>query len=261
MGLFSRKSLLDPDILGWQLDVFEWLTGSFGWRGEDSGAPLVLPTADFFPSRGLAGHELARDVFDSVKRFAGLAEWPCDLVAQEEDLPTHLGQGIAQVNSASSPLGTFRFPEGESEVVTITYNPRVLEDRVSLVATFAHELGHYLTATAETDPPGGFENWEYVTDVTAAYLGFGVFLANSAFNFHQFQNAEISGWQWSRSGYLSETDLLAALTIDLHLRRAGPEAVSDHLKPSLRKALRRVFAEVGRESDRLEEIKACAAHP
>ncbi|MDX6851136.1 hypothetical protein SCD92_17290, partial [Gilvimarinus sp. SDUM040013] len=52
-----------------------------------------------------------------------------------------------------------------------------------LVATFAHELSHYLTCTANEPPPGGWDNWEFATDIAATFLGFGVFMANSSFNF------------------------------------------------------------------------------
>src|SRR5205085_12416082 len=43
-----------------------------------------------------------------------------------------------------------------------------------LIATFAHELAHYLLATAPTSPPCEDDEHEFLTDLTAAYLGFGV---------------------------------------------------------------------------------------
>ena len=73
--------------------------------------------------------------------------------------------------------------------MVITYNPSLTDDIDAMIATFAHELGHYLMSTAKTAPPGGWELHELHTDLTAVYLGFGLFLANSARSFGQFQSA------------------------------------------------------------------------
>ena len=72
-----------------------------------------------------------------------------------------------------------------------------------MVATFAHELSHYLTATAPEPPPGGWDNWEFATDICASFLGFGIFVANSAFSFNQYTEVDSQGWQSSRGGYLT----------------------------------------------------------
>ncbi|MDH4318404.1 MAG: hypothetical protein OEV64_08445 [Desulfobulbaceae bacterium] len=44
-----------------------------------------------------------------------------------------------------------------------------------MIATFAHELSHYLIATAPEPPPGGWESWKFATDIGATFLGFGIF--------------------------------------------------------------------------------------
>jgi hypothetical protein len=54
---------------------------------------------------------------------------------------------LAIQNGPSSPHGTFQATE-ENEVI-ITYNPSLASQPIQLVATFAHELAHYLTATSK----------------------------------------------------------------------------------------------------------------
>ena len=100
----------------------------------------------------------------------------------------------------------------EGNTAFIHYNPQLLSKPENLVATFVHELAHFLIDDLG-DPPGGAELHEHATDCAAVYLGFGVFLANGARNFAQFQDAGMHGWQSDASGYLSENALVTALAI------------------------------------------------
>src|SRR5262249_53384780 len=45
---------------------------------------------------------------------------------------------------------------------------------------------------------------EYLTDLLTVFMGLGIFTANSAFMFSQWQTNTHQGWQASRQGYLSE---------------------------------------------------------
>src|SRR5262249_6128904 len=78
-----------------------------------------------------------------------------------------------------------------------------LQDPVSLVATMAHELGHVIllghglmsTTTPDHEP---------MTDLLTVFLGLGIFTANSAARFRQFQDERKAGWSMHRLGYLDE---------------------------------------------------------
>jgi hypothetical protein len=155
-------------------------------------------------------------------------------------------------NAPTNPLGTFQAHEDNS--VTISYNPALTNDPVQLVATFAHELAHYLTATAEEAPPGGWDNWEFATDIAAVFLGFGIFMVNSAFNFRQTSDDQSQGWQSSRNGYLSETEFIYALALFLALQQLPHDAADGYLKPHLRKLLKKAMREIAR-SGAAEELR------
>lgn len=116
-----------------------------------------------------------------------------------------------------------------------------------LVATFAHELSHYLIHADGSMPPGGAELEEHATDVTAVFLGFGVFMANGAKNFAQFQNEAESGWEMRRLGYLSEEALAAALAMFVRMAGEDAGAAEAGLKDYLRGVFRSTLNVLDRE--------------
>ncbi|MEM7779796.1 MAG: hypothetical protein AAF697_05310 [Pseudomonadota bacterium] len=108
-----------------------------------------------------------------------------------------------------------------------------MRDPDALVATLAHELSHLVIHTLGM-PPGGNALEEHATDCMAVYLGFGVFLANSARQFAQFNDGAMQGWSSQTSGYLSENALVTALAI-FEKRFASSRDTAPALKDYLRK--------------------------
>jgi hypothetical protein len=238
LSLFAPKLPIDSDELEWQLATFKWLGAEFGPAGE---AELVLPTAEYFPPSPRKGEGRVEDLFASVKAAAGMADWPCELRAGEGDRPAHVGTGLLlRHEGASAPCGTFTMDDGEGGVkVVITYNPSLADDTGALVATFAHELAHYLMSTARTAPPGGWELHELHTDLAAVHLGFGIFLANSARSFSQYQSGGEMGWSSRTQGYLGEGALVTALVIFQRLAGRDPMEAAPFLKDYLRSDLKK----------------------
>lgn len=236
MGLFGARLPIDRDELEFQLATFKWLGREFG-RADDR--LLVLPTSEFFPAPA-GGTPRIQALFDNVRNAAGMADWACELRAGRESRPAQVGFALLlKHEGAQAPCGTFEVeaPDGVRKVV-ITYNPSLSADTDALVATFAHELGHYLMSKARSDPPGGWDLHELHTDLAAVWLGFGIFLANSAKSFRQFQSGGEMGWESRTQGYLSEGALTTALAIFQRLRNDDPLAPSPWLKAYLRTDLK-----------------------
>jgi hypothetical protein len=238
MGWFGPRLPIDQDELDFQLATFKWLAGQFGPVGD---RPLILPTEDFFPLSRAAGEKAAREVFDHVRGLAGMADWPCELRAGRGDRPIDAGNAhLLKHEGATAPCGTFRIEEGLSgRYGIITYNPGMARDPAGLAATFAHEFGHYLMATAAAPPPGGWDLHELHTDLAAVYLGFGIFMANSAKAFSHFTTESGAGWRSSLQGYLSEHALVVATAIFQRLAGRDPGAAAPYLKPYLRGILKK----------------------
>lgn len=228
MGLFGPSLPVDREEFEWLLACFAWIDRTLGARDSADGfvPQLVLPG-----DPDLASAASATALFHAVKRAAGLEQWECRL-EKGETRRAALQTGLATgVSSQKSALGTFSV-EGNTPV--IHYDPALLRQPDALVATFAHELAHLVIHSLGL-PPGGEALEEHATDCMAVYLGFGVFLANSARNFSQFEDGVLQGWQSETSGYLSENALVTVLAV-FERRFATGSNASATLKPYLRKA-------------------------
>ncbi|MGZ8311901.1 MAG: hypothetical protein ACXWUP_05110 [Allosphingosinicella sp.] len=237
-GLFGSRLPIEEDELEFQLATFKWLIREFDPVEQSA---LVLPTPEYFPSVAKQGWAPAEALFEDVRRAADMADWPCRLEPGDGDRPIDGGSDhLIRTVDGAAPCGTFRVeqePGGHRAV--ISYNPDMERDQTGLVATFAHELAHYLLATNEKPGPGGWELHELHADLAAVYLGFGIFLANSARTYEVFHGSRGSGWRSQLQGYLSEGALVTATIIFQRLAGRDPLAAAPFLEEHLRVDLRR----------------------
>ena len=219
--LFRAKPPVDPQEYEWLMACFAWLRAVL----DDHGIRPDLVTPDH-PS--LKSASTAQELFEAVRDLCGMTEWPCRLEKVDDDFEPNDAR-IQRLDGP--PAGTFSVESGEA---VIRYNARMLAQPDALAATFAHELSHYLTHSLG-DPPGGPDLMEHATDCCAAYLGFGVLLANDARTFEQWTDGEWFGWQSSTMGYLSEQALVTATAMFAALHKHDTGAAKAALKPYLRK--------------------------
>ena len=239
---FRSKPLLSEEDTIFQIECFRWLLTHFGGDDFYLKTHLVLTTKEYFPSVVSSRESAAESTLEQVKKHAGMEDWPVKLQAQEEDPNIHIAPTLVIQNAERNPLGTFSV--NDKNEATITYNPKIIANPTQMVATFAHELSHYLTGTATEPPPGGWENWEFATDIGATFLGFGIFQANSAFDFSQHANVDSIGWQVSGGGYLSEAEHSYSLAIFLRLKDIEPEVALPYCDANIKGYLKRAIAEL-----------------
>lgn len=258
-----RRELVSSEEADWLFDVYRWLLRNLGGWNDFATQPLVLPNDEFFPvSRALSGHALAEALFSRVREHARLSEWPVVLAPHGDGARVRsLMPGVPYQEQSSGAAGSFAV--NERGQVVITYSPSLLHDASALIATMSHELAHYLMHTVEEPPPGGPDAEEHATDVCCAFIGFGVFAANAAFSFSQFQDGNTMGWQASRQGYLDQRMLAYSLAIFLESRGLDESVALPHLTTNprsyLRSALRSIRKHRRSDLSSLREISEPAS--
>jgi hypothetical protein len=256
MWPFKRKPFLDPETADWHIENFEWLVKCFAKSKALTRSRLILPQPGFFPNDGEVGHDLAERIFEQIKGYS-LVNWPVKLVKRA---PIRRTTSVEfEVLKSKCILGTFR--SNLHDIPEISYAANLIEEPVSLIATLAHELGHYVIHGAPALPICAHDEIEFLTDLTAVYLGFGVFMVNSAFGTQTWRDVA-TGTQstmTSRQGYLPEADLIFANALFVTVKGLDPLEARSALKPRLQKQFDAALLDlVDRQSD-VERIMAYEA--
>jgi hypothetical protein len=256
MWPFTRKRVVDDDTAAWHVANFAWLVRQFGGDRGLAHAKLVLPASGFFVADNEEGHAFAVRIFDQVKAYCGMADWEVELVADDNPLAEPAAVSAVMVAPQKHALGTFGVAGNR---IVISYVPVLLRRPDQLIATLAHELAHYLLATAREPPPCEQDEIEFLTDLAAVYLGFGVFLANTRFRFEALHDGSMHGWRIGHSGYLPEADLIFALALFIQTRSLDPEPALACLKPHLAAMLRRTLRDLANRMALFSPIHEAAA--
>jgi hypothetical protein len=254
MWPFKRKPFLDPETADWHIENFEWLVKCFAKSKALTRSQLILPKPGFFPNNGETGHALAEIIFEQIKQYA-LIDWPVKLV-QRAPIRTK-GSVEFEVLKSRCILGTFR--SNLHSIPEISYAANLVEQPVSLVATLAHELGHYVIHGAPALPVCANDEIEFLTDLTAVYLGFGIFMANSAFGTQSWRDGlnDNKSVTLSRQGYLPEADLIFANALFVAVKGLDPENARSSLKPRLIKQFDAALLDL---EDRRDDVQRIAAY-
>ena len=244
-SLFQRKSHIDNEFLQWTIGLSKWTVDNFDGLEQIRKTPLVKPTPEFYPPSKLTGHDRAKELFAQTKEHADMSDWACSLVAQSHRAPYQLGDSVLQKFESNAPAGTFSESAVDGEIHSqITYDPTLLAKPVELVATFSHELAHLLMTSARTPLPFAEGMEEPATDGLAIMMGFGIFILNGSSGFH----ANDQGWEYHRSGYLCEGEILHAFSAFCILSGTKIEEAKPFLKSHHYKRLSNIFREMDKQS-------------
>lgn len=252
--MWGKPRFLDRDVEEWHRDCWAWLLRNLGGMDDLRAQRLVLPTGAFFPAVQGGAHQRAEAVFQQVKALMRMTDWPCTLAPQRQT-SGQVGE-FTHLRPARAAAGTFTAAGGH---VVITYDSSMVTRPANLVATFAHELAHYLLHTLHERPPGVEAEpqlEELATEMTVAYHGFAIIAANGAFEFEQTQDFGRQGWSSRASGYFSEDAWVFALAMFLSLREEAPAAARPHLKAHLGPKLDKAIKRLGADPSFLSELKS-----
>jgi hypothetical protein len=198
-GWFQPTCPCDPAAKAWVEQRLHWLSRTFGLHILLE-RPIILPTPEYFPDAWDATEEAVRRLFDRVCGYMGVD--PDDLEMElfhDRASPHWLQEG---------PWGGFaagtwsKDSESPWKKGTVRLELSTLDRPADLVGTMAHELAHQRLLGEGRIDRDTYDN-ELLTDLTAVFHGFGIFLANNP----RKSTGELSYWPKSelrKPEYLSE---------------------------------------------------------
>jgi hypothetical protein len=166
--------------------------------------PIVVPTEAFFPDPWDGSPKAVQRMFHRVCKYMEVSPNSVDLNYFTDRTP---GSVVALDPTVGVAAGTWEGGNWQRGVVRLEKSK--LDRPADLIGIIAHELAHQRLLGEGRYDSGAFDN-ELLTDLTAVFHGFGVFLANNP----RKHTGELSRWPGTdlhRPEYLSEPMLGYAL--------------------------------------------------
>ncbi|WP_330182911.1 hypothetical protein OHB26_04150 [Nocardia sp. NBC_01503] len=250
MGIFRPTCPVGALERLWVEEMMGWCAAQFGPR--TLRAPVVLPTADFFPDPYSGTKPQVRALVDTVGGYMGVGADRLVVEVNSGDDP--LPEGVAFLEGAThGEAGHYRVEHGRA---VVSLDMGRLRSQVTLVAAIAHELAHE-RLLGERRIDHDRHDGEQLTDLATVYLGLGIFNANAALQFSQNQR----GWRSSRLGYLSQPMYGYALACWAVMRGDPKPAWAGHLDTNPRVYMRQSLRYLRANPDSLPEWRATTREP
>jgi hypothetical protein len=173
-GWFRATCPCDPAAKRWVEDRLRWLSQQFGLHILLE-RPIILPTPEFFPDPWDGSPKAVRRMFRRVCGYMGVDPDCVELKLFNDRTPRSL-QMLDP--SAGFAAGTWSGAEEPWQKGTVRLEKGNINRPADLVGIMAHELAHQRLLGEGRTSSDAFDN-ELLTDLTAIYHGFGVFLANN----------------------------------------------------------------------------------
>ena len=230
--LFSPKKIIDENTQNWILDTFAWAIENFDINILKEDTRLVLPNNEFYPGRVSSIDEMAQAMFNNTKSYAGMQKWPIQLTAAAPTSTT----AIEDLRLGSTIRGEAAdvVVNENGEALMLGFTPNQVNQPQDLIAGISQALASILVISNKNLPPGGKECLPQAIDLVACFMGFGVILANTAYQFKggcgSCNNASLN-----RQAALTEPETLYALALFCVLKKEQVKVVKTHLKAHLKK--------------------------
>jgi hypothetical protein len=208
MLIFRPKLPVTEEEQQWIDEGFARLEKMMG-RKRMLRAQVILPSPQHFPDRYDRTPETAELLFQRVcaymeveRRGIEFEVFPDETEEMRSVLPYwRASSGGCAGFYTHDPAEEGAAHDGKRMMVAVRSTQ--LQDPMSLVATLAHELGHVILLGGDLMDPQTPDH-EPITDLLTVFLGLGIFTANSAGRFLQYQDDTRHGWSMQRLGYLPE---------------------------------------------------------
>ena len=223
----------------------EWLNSDLTWLREAFSEEhfhqirTITPTTDFYNRTFDRTEEDAYFILERTKELMSIQNDNIELTFFSNS-PTEMEDGSMLSTPSDNAMGSWDGAAGTYEradgKVIIAIEVNQLNDTISLIATIAHELAHEILLGEGLLE----ENDEFLTDLTAIFYGFGLFLGNSSFRVMQRNTAFGSEWGFSSQGYLPE-QVIAYVMAWLSFERNEELYYAQYLNKSLKKYVEQAY--------------------
>jgi len=237
---FAAKLPISDEQRLWVDEGFRRLERLLG-RRRMLEAKVVEPTAEDFPDPYDKTPEAVEHLFSRVCSYMRVDRASVELEIfpdQEEELREILPSWHGE--TGTRPAGVYlhahqrdRATDDAAGLMVVAIRSTMLKDPMSLVATVGHELGHVILLGGKFMSPETPDH-ERMTDLLTVFLGLGVFSANSAAQFKQYQEDRRIGWSTQRLGYLPQAVFGYALARFAAERGENKPEWVRHLSPNVR---------------------------
>jgi len=216
----------------WLIDALEDLLRRRG-RHPFLSMPLVQPTPEFFPDPWSFTIEGLDRIVRRLMQYANLVDLDVQVGTFE-----HPGFRSRQLSADAVRSVAGLFLGLDSGCAHFAFNETAPSDPEYMAGVMAHEVAHaYRTFHQLADEAADRDREEWLTDVTAAYLGFGVLVANNSYRYRtsgeQIGYRSYQTWSVGRAGYLSPQAFAYLLAIQMEARgldEAERKRISRHLE-------------------------------
>jgi hypothetical protein len=228
LNFFKPHCPVDQSTKEWIETRFAWLTAEFGLERLLTGKTIV-PTEEFFPPQYECTEEGLTDLMHRIATFLGIDPRRLDLHFYEEKSPAF------DLNLIDGSVGLYAENNGRFE---IWLEVNSLGDPGVVIATLAHELCHVLLL-GQNRVSHDLEDHEELTDLLVAFMGLGIFAANSTFYETNFRGLGYSAWSVGKRGYLSMHAIGYALSLYALARGQDRPDWLIYLRPDARAYVKR----------------------
>lgn len=198
IGLYRHKKIVTP----LEKKNIEWINESFNWIRNEFGneiilnSEIIIPLKDKIPISINPNENYAKELVGFVASKMQINRDLIDIDFYNQSQMELDGNFITQQYEEDKYSTGQYWGKSKNGKYQISLEISQLKNPIALIATIAHELAHIKLLGEKRIK----ENDEYLTDLIPIIFGFGIFNANTIFQYQQ----DSFGWRTSSQGYLDE---------------------------------------------------------
>lgn len=250
LSLLKKAQVVDDQTAEALRQSFEWVLEHFNQDFFYNKTVLVHPTREYFPDRANNELDMAKALCARIQKYTGLERWPFALVPPQQlsrDMPPLLGLSSQQRGAEQTEAGNLlSATEVLSPKLEISYASAMMKKPMDLVGAMSNNIAQHMLYQSQLQPPAGPQSFYATAEVLAISMGFGIFIANSAYTFRG-SCARCYDPRANRTAAISEDEAIYCLALFCHYKKIENKQVLPSLKGYLRSRLKKARKQVQRE--------------